>query len=369
MFSPDPSGYRDVALGVCRAAGRLLLVRNARSIGERAVPAWDLPGGAAHPGETLRAALAREWKEEVGLDAEVTDLLLVVDAAKRRAPGAPPVYTWRAFFLEVAPPPFGAMPTPGRGIERVEWVETPEAVRRLEAPYHAPLRAFLRGDDERRHAELSWVDPEPETREAPNASRLRRLLVIAAAGACGDLSLVESETRAALTEGEDRARIEETLLQLVPYAGFPRALSAFASARPAMGPSAAPRSPLFGHYRLDEEPSPHLGLETFHAVYADSVPRIAERLTDLHPVLPAWTLEFAYGRVLSRLGLALLDRELLAVSTLTALGRCDDALVGHARAALRLGASRADMDAAVAAVPYSAGEGKRSAARAVLARA
>jgi 4-carboxymuconolactone decarboxylase len=261
------------------------------------------------------------------------------------------------------------MPTPGRGIERVEWVETPEAVRRLEAPYHAPLRAFLRGDDERRHAELSWVDPEPATREAPNAARLRRLLVVAAAGACGDLALVESETRAALAEGVERERVEETLLQLVPYAGFPRALSAFASARPVLGPSLAPRSPLFGHYRLDEEPSPHLGLETFHAVYADAAPRVAERLTDLHPVLPAWTLEFAYGRVLSRPVLPLLDRELLAVAILTALGRCDDALVGHARAALRLGATREDVDAAVGAVPYSGGEGKRSAARTALDRA
>jgi 4-carboxymuconolactone decarboxylase len=96
---------------------------------------------------------------------------------------------------------------------------------------------------------------------------------------------------------------------------------------------------------------------------------VRDRLASLHPALPAWTLEFAYGRVLTRPALASLDRELLAVSILTALGRCDDALVGHARAALRLGASRDDVLAAVGSVPHSAGPGRRSDARAALERA
>ncbi len=91
-------------------------------------------------------------------------------------------------------------------------------------------------------------------------------------------------------------------------------------------------------------------------------------LEGLHPLLPAWTTEFAYGRVLARGALDLPTRELLAVAILAALGRCDDALLGHMRAAARLGASRESIAGAIAVVPPTAGAGRRAAARALLER-
>ncbi len=72
--------------------------------------------------------------------------------------------------------------------------------------------------------------------------------------------------------------------------------------------------------------------------------------------------------MLSRPALDLREREVLAVSILTAMGGCDDALLGHMRAAVRLGASREDVAAAVAAAPPSAGEGCHEAAVALLER-
>jgi 8-oxo-dGTP pyrophosphatase MutT (NUDIX family) len=50
--------------GVLIEDGRVLLLLNARG-------QWDLPGGRPEPGESHRAALAREVREETGLSVEV----------------------------------------------------------------------------------------------------------------------------------------------------------------------------------------------------------------------------------------------------------------------------------------------------------
>lgn len=58
------------------AAGRVLLVLRAN---EPSRGKWSVPGGRIEPGETARAAAAREVREETGLDVEVGELLLTAD--------------------------------------------------------------------------------------------------------------------------------------------------------------------------------------------------------------------------------------------------------------------------------------------------
>ncbi|MEU6529551.1 (deoxy)nucleoside triphosphate pyrophosphohydrolase [Streptomyces sp. NPDC046928] len=80
-------------------AGRLLAAR--RSAPADLAGRWELPGGKVEPGEKPDAALARELREELGVDAEVVE----------RVPGAWPLrdpfvlHVWTARLRPGSPAP------------------------------------------------------------------------------------------------------------------------------------------------------------------------------------------------------------------------------------------------------------------------
>lgn len=349
----EPSGHRDAAFALLRGDRGLLLVCNNRLRAGSPTPTWDLPGGASRPGEPLPVALAREVREETGLEVVAPRLALVVDGAKRRAPEAPALYTWRAFVFETRTS--GELRL-GAGIADAAWVEPDEAARRLEAPWHAPTRALLAGSTEP-YARVEWIEPSDG---AHAESDLRAALgAVAAAGATGARDLLARSVALARSLGAEPAVLREVLLMLVPYAGFPRALAAF---------HAAELAPAADDAETAAERRAELGRRAFEGVYGETSERVLSGLRALDPRLPAWTLEHAYGRVLARPALALLERELLAVSLLTALGGLSDPLLGHMRGALRLGASAPEVESMVDAVPLELGEERRQAARELLRR-
>ena len=66
----------DVTAAVIARGGRVLLCR--RPEGKRCAGLWEFPGGKAEPGETLEMCLARECREELGLDLCVGNPLACV---------------------------------------------------------------------------------------------------------------------------------------------------------------------------------------------------------------------------------------------------------------------------------------------------
>ncbi len=79
MAGPGRAGGRPTLLvvaGVLVEDGRVLVTQ--RPDGTHLAGAWELPGGKVEPDEDPRDALARELREELGIDARVGDVVDVV---------------------------------------------------------------------------------------------------------------------------------------------------------------------------------------------------------------------------------------------------------------------------------------------------
>ena len=68
-----------VVAAIIEEGGRLLLSR--RLAGTHLAGTWEFPGGKCEPGETHEACLARELREELGVDAVVGEEILVTEHA------------------------------------------------------------------------------------------------------------------------------------------------------------------------------------------------------------------------------------------------------------------------------------------------
>ena len=62
-----------VVVGLCVEGNRVLVQQRLNE--GRFANLWEFPGGKVEDGETMRFALIREWKEELGLDVQVWNLV------------------------------------------------------------------------------------------------------------------------------------------------------------------------------------------------------------------------------------------------------------------------------------------------------
>jgi 4-carboxymuconolactone decarboxylase len=151
------------------------------------------------------------------------------------------------------------------------------------------------------------------------------------------------ELRRAAPAGEPDRAWRETLLQAHVFAGFPRVVEALSVLDDLGGWGEAGADE-----RLGEAEQPERGRALFERIYADNSERVREFLVRGHADFADWIEGHAYGRVLSRPGLAAAERELLAVCGLAAL-RQERQLASHLRGAMRCGAELADIEEALGA--------------------
>jgi 4-carboxymuconolactone decarboxylase len=161
------------------------------------------------------------------------------------------------------------------------------------------------------------------------------------AAALGRERVLRREIGAGLRAGASLERLDETLLQLIPFAGYARAINAFAVLQDLAPHEVRDRGRAGGLLRKGEA--------VCRRIYGPMYEKMISKMRRFHPDLARWILEDGYGKVLSRPVLSLRERELLAVAVLAAL-KLPLQRESHMRGALRVGASRREV-AAMLGIP------------------
>ena len=117
------------------------------------------------------------------------------------------------------------------------------------------------------------------------------------AAAKGREAALRREVRSALRAGATPGRLDEALLQLVPFAGYARAINAFRILQEIVPHAPASRERGANSRRRGER----LCRRIYGPVYA----RMIARMRSYHPDLAEWILSDGYGRVMARPGLTI----------------------------------------------------------------
>lgn len=172
----------------------------------------------------------------------------------------------------------------------------------------------------------------------------RCLVDLSAALGAGRTREVRDALARALAESEPRD-VEEALLQAYLFVGFPSVLQAMEVWR-SLGaePAEEPSQETEGGRALWRD----RGRRLCRRVYGAAYEKLRAKVRSLHPALDRWMVEEGYGKVLARPALDAKRRELCIVALLAAAGHGPQ-LHSHLRGALHVGASEADVDAALRA--------------------
>ena len=163
---------------------------------------------------------------------------------------------------------------------------------------------------------------------------------LGAAAAGGRADLLDGLFPEALAGGVPVADLKETILQAVLFAGYPRAIDAFGRLERCLSGADAPR------VEPDAGDIEARGRALFSKIYGENTDRVLGKLRRFHPDFERAILRDAYGRVLARPFLPVLERELVAVAMLAAL-ELPRPLHAHVRGCARVGATHEQIHAAI----------------------
>ena len=215
-----------------------------------------------------------------------------------------------------------------------------------------------------------WSRPQLSRRD-------RSMIVVAFLAAQGAVDELRSHVRGALNHGVTRAEVQEIVLQVAGYAGFPMAMQASRVVAEAFNAvDKATRQPDRAEALAKDDPARWADavdvLSTLFAGRLSSDPTVARAsLIDSLGGVGELVFDFAFGELWSRNELSRRDRSLVTVAILGILARPEELAV-HVPAALNHGVTRIEVEEVMVQLTVYGGfpravEGMR-AARAAFAR-
>ncbi|MEX1138789.1 MAG: carboxymuconolactone decarboxylase family protein [Bacteroidota bacterium] len=167
----------------------------------------------------------------------------------------------------------------------------------------------------------------------PDKKREQILVVVSALYATGQGEKVESLLRSEFSfPGTDRRFFEELFIHLSLVLGFPTMIDGLENLSKVSSPESRPRRKI----------NPGTGHLLLRRVYGNRTKKLLANLRSIHPELPAWVVRDVYGKVFSRKGLTLRERELCNVIVLS-FQNLEKQLRSHVRGAQRAGMQVSDL--------------------------
>ncbi len=163
---------------------------------------------------------------------------------------------------------------------------------------------------------------------------LERLVRLSVGVAGNDWQAVEAILRELADSPYDPIAVDEAVLQLYLFVGYPATLKTAGLWRDISG--RVPPDPDPGAHPTTLDAWHARGEEVCREVYGTAYEQLRSNIADLHPALDRWMVLEGYGKVLGRPGLDLGQRELCIIGVLAA-GGWRQQLHSHLRGALRCG--------------------------------
>lgn len=173
--------------------------------------------------------------------------------------------------------------------------------------------------------------------------RSRQLVTVAALAALGHARpQLKFHIAAALNAGCSSNEIVETLQHLVVYAGFPVGLNGVFAAREVFQERGCGHEPLPGGAAQGDDARDRFqaGWQALREIDGHAGEQVIAALDGLAPDLARFIIEFAFGDIYTRPGLTLVQRELVTLAALAALGTAVPQFKVHVHGLLNIGGTR-----------------------------
>jgi 4-carboxymuconolactone decarboxylase len=170
------------------------------------------------------------------------------------------------------------------------------------------------------------------------ALRERQLATVAALAALGNAApQLKFHLAGALNVGCTPTEVVEAMVHVAIYAGFPASLNALAATRDVFLAKGTEHEPQWVNPSASRYED---GWKTLQHIDGHAGERVIASLRDIAPDLGRFIIEFSFGDIYTRPGLGLIEREIVTIAALTALGTGAPQLKVHVHGLLNVGGTR-----------------------------